>query len=205
LNLEVQFSALYEGTPLFGEVDLFLRERGFTLWRLRELSHCGFDNDPAGLQVPEILDYDTRRVEVQAGGGQLLWANALYVRRETTQPSQPIGWEDALRDACLAQAYRYGDLAEVCLRRALPGAAEGAKTVFREALSSREIFGASRPDPLKEKQAVIEQLKQAADERLALIEDLNETAAARLQALQDAQARLQAQEAELEQWRRRSG
>ena len=218
LNLEVQFSQLYEETPLFGDIDLFLRERGFVLWRLGELSHCGFDNASANLQVPEIFNYDSRRVDVSAGGGQLLWANAYYVRQETAQLSQQIDWSDAIRDACLAQAHHYGDLAEVCLRRALPEAPNDAQAIVRTALASSSTFGPPLMDSMKhmqtlvdelkqaadERLALVDELKQAADERLALIDELQEVAAARLRALETTQAQLQAQSTELEQLRARN-
>jgi FkbM family methyltransferase len=218
LNLEVQFSRLYEDTPLFGDIDLFLRERGFVLWRLGELSHCGFDNASTSFQVPEIFNYDSRRVDISAGGGQLLWANAYYVRRETAQLSQPIDWSDAIRDACLAQAHHYGDLAEVCLRRSLPAAPNDAQAIVRAALASPSTFGPPLIDPVKHLQALvdelkqaaddrlvlIDELKQAADDRLALIDELQEVAAARLQALETTQAQLQAQGIELEQLRARN-
>ncbi len=134
IKLEVQFNRLYEGAPLFGQIDLFLRERGFVLWRLGELSHCGFVGVSVRSEVPEILDYDSRRLEVLAGGGQLLWANAYYVRRETAQLSGHIDWEDSVRDAFLAQTHRYTDLAEVSLRRSLPGAPSEARAVIRAAI-----------------------------------------------------------------------
>jgi FkbM family methyltransferase len=218
LNLEVQFSRLYEGTPLFGDIDLFLRERGFVLWRLGELSHCGFDNASANFEVPEIFNYDSRRVDVSAGGGQLLWANAYYVRQETARPSQRIDWSDAIRDACLARAHRYADLAEVCLRRSLPEAPDGARSIVRTALASSSTFGPPLMDPMKDMQALVDELKrtaderlaladelkQAADERLALINELQEVATVRLRALEAAQAQLRARDAELEQLRARS-
>jgi FkbM family methyltransferase len=134
VKLEVQFNQLYEGTPLFGEIDLYLRERGFELWRLSELSHCGFEVS-VDTQVPETFDYDSRRVEVRAGGGQLLWANAYYIRRETARLSQNVEWDDALRDACLAQAHHYSDLAEVSLRRSLVAAPREAHAVIHGAVN----------------------------------------------------------------------
>jgi len=128
IKLEVQFSQLYEGVPLFAEVDAFLRSRGFALWRLGELSHCGFED--ASAEVHEILDYDSQRVEVLAGGGQLLWANAYYVRTETTDRSCQVDWADSVRDACLAQVHGYADLAEISLRRARDMAPSDVRTAL---------------------------------------------------------------------------
>lgn len=212
VNLEVQFSRLYEGTPLFGQVDTFLRGRGFVLWRLSELSHCGFSDASTDFQVPEICNYDNRRVELAAGGGQLLWANAYYVRQESAQLSGRIGWEDAIRDACLAQAHRYVDLAELCLRRSLSEAPSEAQAIIRAALASPSTLGTPWPDRMKHMQALVDELKQAADDRLtligelkqaaddrlALIDELQEVAASQLRALEAATAQLETQDAELQ-------
>jgi DNA repair exonuclease SbcCD ATPase subunit len=226
LNLEVQFSQLYEGTPLFGHIDGFLRARGFVLWRLNELSHCGFDDTSLRFQTPEIFNYDTRRVEVSGGGGQLLWANAYYVRQEAAQLSGHIAWEDAVRDACLARAHHYADLAELSLRRSLMEAPSETQAIIRTALASDLTFGDTWPDPIKDMQALIDELKQAAndrlalvdefkqaaddrlalvnelkqaaDDRLALIEELHGVAVSRLEALEVATAQLAARDAELQ-------
>jgi FkbM family methyltransferase len=135
VKLEVQFNRLYQGAPLFGQIDHYLRERNFVLWRLSELSHCGFADVSATCDVPEIVDYDSRRVELLGGGGQLLWANAFYVRRETAELSLQITWHDALRDACIAYAHSYSDLAEICLQRSLETAPSEAHAAIREAVS----------------------------------------------------------------------
>lgn len=39
LNIEVEFNELYGGQALFCDVDRFLRDRGFVLWRLNNLAH----------------------------------------------------------------------------------------------------------------------------------------------------------------------
>jgi len=53
--VEVEFNPLYEYQPLFGDVDFFLRNRGFELRALRDLNEVG---------------------------GQLWWADAHYFRPE---------------------------------------------------------------------------------------------------------------------------
>ncbi len=141
LKLEVQFNALYEGVPLFGEVDRHLRERGFRLWRLSELSHCGFAGMSAA-KVAEHLDYDDQRVHLIGGGGQLLWGDAYFVREEVCSLSSDPSWEDAIRDACLAWAHGYTDLAEVSLRRSLAKAPPAGQEILRSALND-----ASGPTP----------------------------------------------------------
>lgn len=132
-EVEVQFNPLYEGVPLFGDLDRYLRNRGFVLWRLSALSHCGF----TGASVPEVLehfDYDDQRVSVKGGGGQLLWGNAYFVRDEACCLSMNPNWEDSLRDACLAWVHEYVDLAEINLRRSLASAPRLAQGLMRSVL-----------------------------------------------------------------------
>jgi hypothetical protein len=66
VEMEVEFVPLYEGQPLFAEIDLFMRERGFLLHKLIDISGRPFrpfaDSNPA---MPM---------------SQLLWADAVYVK-----------------------------------------------------------------------------------------------------------------------------
>src|SRR5258707_15700586 len=39
VEVEVMFAPLYDGQPLFADVDSYLRSRGFTPWRLGNLAH----------------------------------------------------------------------------------------------------------------------------------------------------------------------
>lgn len=63
LQVEVEFAPLYVGQPLFGDVDSFLRARGFQLF--------------------DLSRYRVRRTASGASGttrGQLLWGHAAYLR-----------------------------------------------------------------------------------------------------------------------------
>lgn len=67
IHAEVEFVPLYENQPLFSDVDVFLRQQGFRLVKFLEprsgpLRPCIFNND------------------VNRGGHQLLWSDALYVK-----------------------------------------------------------------------------------------------------------------------------
>lgn len=67
IHAEVEFLPLYKGQPLFTDIDLFLRERGFVLHRFhptvsRMIRPLSFNNDP------------------YAGMSQLVWADAVFVR-----------------------------------------------------------------------------------------------------------------------------
>jgi FkbM family methyltransferase len=84
LEVEVEFSPIYEGQPLFGEVDAALREMGFVLFDLRP---C----------------YWKRTERPTRGTGQLIFADALYFK-------DPIATGILPRDpaAALAVCVLYG-------------------------------------------------------------------------------------------------
>ncbi len=123
---EVEFQPLYEGQPLFTDVDRFLRERGFSLWRLREIHHCGLS--PAGRAEPVfgVGDY----VERTRLGGQIAWANAVFVREEMTDPAAKVSWETRARDAALGAIFGFPELVEFGLSQAIAGAPEPARTTL---------------------------------------------------------------------------
>ena len=97
IQAEVEFLPLYKGQPLFSEMELFLRARGFVLHRFfptvsRAVSPMMVNNDP------------------YAGLGQLVWADAVFIR--------DIARLDALEDrqllalaAILHDAYGAFDIA----------------------------------------------------------------------------------------------
>jgi FkbM family methyltransferase len=126
VEAEVEFNPIYEGQPLFGDVDAYLRKRGFVLWRLSQLAHYCLPNGLSDFPTNEIHYYDvTHPVQVTGTGGQLYWANAFYVRREMAFPPGPVRWETALRDAVLTGALGYWDLARTAAAGAV-GAPEEA-------------------------------------------------------------------------------
>ena len=119
IECEVCLNPLFMGTPLFGEVDAWLRERGFVLWRLRELAHYpirGAEGDVGSQDYVSHAPYDVSTFV--AGPGVLNWANAHYVAADwldgTHADAQP-----ALREALVANASRFHDLALLSLRQAL--------------------------------------------------------------------------------------
>jgi hypothetical protein len=63
LEMEVEFAQIYEGQPLFSDIDSFVRERGFGLFDLR----------PYYWKRKTGLDYGYAK-------GQLIFADALYFR-----------------------------------------------------------------------------------------------------------------------------
>lgn len=116
LEVEVEFNEIYEGQPLFGDVDRFLRARGFVLWRLQQLVHYGLPDVASGaVAVPDRLFYDSRPLDVTGQGGQLYWGHAYFVARELAFP--PARSATAVRDAVAVAAFGFDDLAESLLSR----------------------------------------------------------------------------------------
>lgn len=131
LELEVEFQPLYRGQPLFADVDHFLRERGFSLWRMRDISHCGLS--PAGRDEPMFAVGD--QVERTRLGGQVAWADAVYVRNEVGDADAPATWAVRARDACVAAVFYFPELVELALTEAVKDAPEPARSALSCALA----------------------------------------------------------------------
>ncbi|HEX8771269.1 MAG TPA: FkbM family methyltransferase, partial [Acidimicrobiales bacterium] len=87
VEVEVEFNPLYEGVPLFGDIDRYLREKGFVLWRLRDMAHYAQRGMARDWWSEEFFYYDDLVARFLTGGGQLFWANAFYLRRPVAYPS----------------------------------------------------------------------------------------------------------------------
>jgi FkbM family methyltransferase len=118
LDLEVEFNPLYKDQPLFAEVDSFLRGRGFALWRLGELTHYALPDAGRAGTVRERQVFADGTFNYAAGGGQLVWGRARYVRQEVADPPAGTSPEAHLRAALVAWAFQLDDLAIAGLRRA---------------------------------------------------------------------------------------
>lgn len=142
VEVEVQFAPLYQGTPLFADVDVFLRERGFALWRLE--SCCHYSESPSDASVREdSVYYDGRPVARPIGNGRLYWANAIYFRDPAALSAADAGRRLLVSAALLAAG---GDLAGAAfaLRRAA-GARDAGE---RERIESHAAsLVAPRPPP----------------------------------------------------------
>lgn len=94
IQIEVEFSHLYVNQPLFADVDIFLRDRNFTLFDLRI----------------------ARRIRARSPiytspGGQLLWGDAIYFRdpiREDISLSLKTP-EQILKLACISDIMNFPD------------------------------------------------------------------------------------------------
>ena len=114
VQTEVEFNRMYEGQPLFGDLDRFLRDHGFVLWHLENLSHHRQRGARSGLrQGKQLFDFDD--VRFSSRPGQLFWADALFLRAEVAQPRRATAWPDALRHACVTAALGLDDLAGLVL------------------------------------------------------------------------------------------
>jgi hypothetical protein len=118
LEVEVEFNPIYQGQPLFGDVDRFLRRRGFLLWRLGNLVHYGLAGARADFPAPECHYFDSEPRPIAASGGQLSWGHAYYIHHDLTRPESATDFRSCLRDACVASALGYRDLAGLWLRQA---------------------------------------------------------------------------------------
>src|SRR5262249_30005147 len=114
VQTEVEFNPMYEGQPLFGDVDRFLRERGFVLWNLATLSNHRVLGARAGLRpASQTFDFEASRYTRRSG--QLFWADAVFVREEMARTYPRTDWPVALRRACLAMALGLDELAGLAL------------------------------------------------------------------------------------------
>jgi FkbM family methyltransferase len=124
-EVEVEFNRLYEGQPLFGDVDRLLREHGFELWRLEHLTHYGLEGADIGVELSDRQDYvgavdepdKQYRAPFTARGGQLYFADAYFVRSGLVTGADSPDWQQSLRDACIATAFGFMDLASLALER----------------------------------------------------------------------------------------
>ena len=118
VEVEVEFNPLYEDVPLFSEIDQFLRERGFVLWRFRDMAHYSQEGTPTDWWGEEFFYYDQIVARFLTGGGQLFWANAYYFKRDIAYPSPEVGWTQLLRNACITSAMGFHDLVGLALLKA---------------------------------------------------------------------------------------
>lgn len=99
IQIEVEFSELYQNQPLFHDIDLFLRRQGFILFDL-STTRCKRSKYPRISRMHP---------------GQLLWGEAYYLRDplqlHDSPPNQSIREtpEKLLKLACIADAMQFSD------------------------------------------------------------------------------------------------
>lgn len=100
LEIEVNFSPLYIGQPLFADIDTFLRQQGFMLMDL------GLHPGVTRRLLPVTSRTDSYR-------GQKLWGDAVYVR-DLLAPETPDQWrtpDHIFKLACIMDVKGYWDYA----------------------------------------------------------------------------------------------
>jgi FkbM family methyltransferase len=119
IRTEVEFNPIYRGQPLFGDVDAFLREHDFVLWRLANLCHYTLNGQDEQQPFPDREVFastpsDVLTVDFVAGAGRLFWAEAFFVRRELAEGTPPLGEDAATRAACVLAMLGLHELAAIC-------------------------------------------------------------------------------------------
>jgi FkbM family methyltransferase len=151
LEIEVEFNPLYEGQPLFGDVDKHLRQRGFTLWQLAQTVHYSNRHlHGAALSMPEVSYFDSKPTTYKRGAGQLFWAHAYYTRAEFSPAARDtVGLAQGMHAACVAAAYGLDDLAYIALQKIDPGpAAERVERLKASILRSNQSVDAAGPSSI---------------------------------------------------------
>src|SRR5262245_21833641 len=114
VQTEVEFNPMYEAQPLFGDLDRFLRDHGFMLWRFENLSHHRQRGARSGIGTrAHSYDFDVVRFDGRAG--QLFWDDALFVRADVARPKPTTELREALRHACVTAAVGVDDLTGLVL------------------------------------------------------------------------------------------
>ena len=116
LEIEVEFNPIYEGQPLFSDVDQYLRRHGFVLWQLTNHVHYSrYPEQNPSLGNDGICFNENIRIEHPRYGGQLFWANAHFIHRDVLETQDPqqrarderlfeiLGMPDVLLDRCSSE------------------------------------------------------------------------------------------------------
>jgi FkbM family methyltransferase len=137
IDVEVEFNPIYKGQPLFCDVDRFMRDNGFELWRLSDICHYATEKDLApkvnimmAFSPPQEIYYLPYR------GGQIFWAMAQYVRTEYPRTGKPtLDKAAGIRAAACVAASGFWDLALEILSKSDPALG----TEIRALLQSQEL------------------------------------------------------------------
>jgi FkbM family methyltransferase len=156
LVAEVHLNKMYDGAALFGEVDGFLREHGFELWRFPVIAHYSQEPDrPPMVDRVDVHWFESLPVAIPALPGQAVWADALYVKQGFGDTASHRDFAISVRDAAVAIGMDEPNLAAVALRYASHSAPAESLPVIEAALealryrSPMDSFRSVRLDYLK--------------------------------------------------------
>lgn len=110
LEVEVEFNPIYKGQPLFADIDIFLRKRGFVLWKLTNLVHYGRDAEDSMELGTDLLHHNNHSQTIHMLGGQLFWADAHYIKGEIAEAKFTTD-QQLIRDINLMECLNHLDLA----------------------------------------------------------------------------------------------
>jgi FkbM family methyltransferase len=133
LEVEVEFNPIYINQPLFGDVDKFLREKGFVLWKLSTMAHYSRADVALEPEEQNTNYYDSQVVSHAVLSGQLYWGHAYYVRKQLASSSASRDWQQSLRDAILMDVLGFHGLAKQLLIDAI---GNGAPPEVRSGLAN---------------------------------------------------------------------
>jgi FkbM family methyltransferase len=133
LEVEVEFNPIYINQPLFGDVDKFLRGKGFVLWKLSTMAHYSRADVALEPEGQNSNYYDSQVVSHAVLSGQLYWGHAYYVRKEIALSSASRHWQQSLRDAILMEVLGFHGLAKQLLIDAI---GNGAPPEIRSGLAN---------------------------------------------------------------------
>jgi FkbM family methyltransferase len=126
IQTEIEFVPLYKDQPLFGDIDAFLRVRGFQFHRM----------EAAGRTFKPLISNNNPNATM----GQLLWGDAVYVRDFMT--FDRLAPTALLKLACiLHECYRSYDLAAVALEAHDRQAGTRIHAAYLEKLTSPQTPG----------------------------------------------------------------
>jgi FkbM family methyltransferase len=148
LEVEVEFVPLYRGVPTFSEVDAWLQERGFALWRFSELCHYAEDMKPRPQHL-ETVHFGGFDAQHPVGSGRLFWGNAVYFRDYAALPCSGDGARRLLVLAALLAGL--GDLAAsaACIGRVLDAGCPGLPDAAPSLLAAERKRLLAGPKPPK--------------------------------------------------------
>lgn len=98
IDIEVEFNEIYEGQPLFSDVDKYLRGYGFELWRISSLVHYSKYGRPKAEGDVNTLHHDlTVNYSVPSAGGKLFWSDARYINTRLLKQNFGVRKSEVIR------------------------------------------------------------------------------------------------------------
>ena len=131
LDVELIFNPLYAGQPLFCDIDRYMRDQGFTLWRISDLVHYATEPDPASPLNFMLAHSPPQQIQNHpVPGGQLFWGDAQYVRSEFPRTGDGLPQNRAVPAAAVVANAGFWDLSLEILRKCDPAFSKSVRTAL---------------------------------------------------------------------------